>query len=107
MGSRHFIEDIKHENNSGQLYGNKQIEFIIGGYTILYDMKMKAYLKDNIASSWIIDEKKILWAGLCVLLHDTDTGHRPVGTSPGHSHGWVWWGHKYECCLRPKNISTF
>ena len=49
MGSRHFIEDIKHEDNSGQLYGNKQIEFIL--VVILYDMKMKAYLKDNIASS--------------------------------------------------------
>ena len=37
MGSRHFIEDIKHEDNSGQLYGNKQIEFIIGGYTIWHE----------------------------------------------------------------------
>ena len=37
MGSRHFIEDIKHEDNSGQLSGNKQIEFIIGGYTIWHE----------------------------------------------------------------------
>ena len=63
---------------------NNSFEYLV---VTLYDMKKcKYFCNITLHHPELLMSRKYCELG-CVLLHDGDTGHRPVGTSPGHAHG--------------------